>query len=292
MSVLVGRDTRVVVQGITGREGGFHAEQMVEYGTKVVAGVTPGRGGSDANGVPVFDSVQEAVDATGANTSIIFVPPAFAADAILEGAAAGLSLVICITEGIPTLDVVRAVRFAAERDVRLIGPNCPGVMTPGEAKVGIMPANIFREGHVGVVSRSGTLTYEVVNLLTEAGLGVSTCVGIGGDPVIGTTFTDVLEMFRDDARTQAVILIGEIGGSDEEMAAELIGRGYPKPVVAFISGRSAPPGKRMGHAGAIISGNTGTPQSKVEAFNKASVHVGETLDEVVKHVGALLPRPV
>lgn len=289
MSVLVGRDTRVLVQGITGREGAFHAGQMIAYGTSVVAGVTPGRGGSNLTGVPVFDSVQEAVDQTGANTSIIFVPPAFAADAICEGAAAGLHLVICITEGIPTLDVVRAVRFAEERGVRLIGPNCPGVMTPGEAKVGIMPANIFREGDVGVVSRSGTLTYEVVNLLTEAGLGVSTCVGIGGDPVIGTTFTDVLGMFRDDEPTRAVILIGEIGGSDEEMAAELIGRGYPKPVVGFISGRSAPPGKRMGHAGAIISGNTGTPQSKVEAFHKANVFVGETLDEVVKHVGALPP---
>jgi len=277
------------VQGITGREGGFHAEQMVEYGTKVIAGVTPGRGGTEAAGVPVFDSVQEAVDRAGANTSIIFVPPSFAADAICEGVAAGLDLVICITEGIPTLDVVRAVRFADERGVRLIGPNCPGVMTPGSAKVGIMPANIFREGHVGVVSRSGTLTYEVVNLLTEAGLGVSTCVGIGGDPVIGTTFIDVLELFRNDEPTQAVILIGEIGGSDEEMAAELIGRGFPKPVVAFISGRSAPPGKRMGHAGAIISGNTGTPQSKVSAFQKAHVFVGDTLDEVVKHAGSLLP---
>jgi len=291
VSVLVGPDTRVVVQGITGREGTFHAEQMVEYGTKVVAGVTPGRAGSEVAGVPVFDSVQEAVDRTQANTSIIFVPPAFAGDAICEGAAAGLGLVICITEGIPTVDVIRAVRFAAERGVRLIGPNCPGVMTPGSAKVGIMPANIFREGSVGVVSRSGTLTYEVVNLLTEAGLGVSTCIGIGGDPVIGTTFTDVLELFGADDATRAVILIGEIGGSDEEMAAELIGAGYPKPVVAFISGRSAPPGKRMGHAGAIISGNTGTPQSKVAAFQQANVYVGDTLDDVVKHAGSLLPSP-
>jgi len=292
MSVLVGRGTRVVVQGITGREGAFHAEQMVEYGTQVVAGVTPGRGGSTVASVPVFDSVQQAVNETRANTSIIFVPPAFAADAICEGAAADLDLVICITEGIPTLDVVRAVRFADERGVRLIGPNCPGAMTPGVAKVGIMPANIFREGDVGVVSRSGTLTYEVVNLLTAAGLGVSTCVGIGGDPIIGTTFTDVLELFREDDATRAVILIGEIGGSDEEMAAELIGRGYPKPVVAFISGRSAPPGKRMGHAGAIISGNTGTPQGKVEAFGKAGVYVGDTLDDVVQHVGVLLPGRV
>jgi succinyl-CoA synthetase alpha subunit len=288
MAVLVGRDTRLVVQGITGREGAFHAEQMVAYGTKVVAGVTPGRGGTYANGVPVYDSVHRAVDGTGANTSIIFVPPPFAADAICEASDAGIDLVICITEGIPTLDVVRAVRFLGERGTRLIGPNCPGAMTPGEAKVGIMPADIFREGNVGVVSRSGTLTYEVVNLLTEASLGVSTCVGIGGDPVIGTTFTDVLELFRVDPTTQAVILIGEIGGSDEEMAAEVIAKGYPKPVVAFISGRSAPPGKRMGHAGAIISGNTGTPQSKVQAFLSAGVAVEETLDDVVKRVGEIL----
>jgi len=289
VSVLVGPDTRVVVQGITGREGAFHAEQMVAYGTQVVGGVTPGKAGTAVAGVPVFESVQEAVTETRANTSIIFVPPAFAADAICEGAAADLDLVICITEGIPTLDVMRAVRFVDERGARLIGPNCPGVMTPGSAKVGIMPADIFREGDVGVVSRSGTLTYEVVNLLTEAGLGVSTCVGIGGDPIIGTTFTDVLELFRNDQATRAVILIGEIGGSDEEMAAELIERGYPKPVVAFISGRSAPPGKRMGHAGAIISGNAGTPRSKVEAFQRAGVYVGDTLDEVVQEVGLLLP---
>jgi succinyl-CoA synthetase alpha subunit len=261
---------------------------MVAYGTKVVAGVTPGRGGTYANGVPVYDSVHRAVDGTGANTSIIFVPPPFAADAICEASDAGIDLVICITEGIPTLDVVRAVRFLGERGTRLIGPNCPGAMTPGEAKVGIMPADIFREGNVGVVSRSGTLTYEVVNLLTEASLGVSTCVGIGGDPVIGTTFTDVLELFRVDPTTQAVILIGEIGGSDEEMAAEVIAKGYPKPVVAFISGRSAPPGKRMGHAGAIISGNMGTPQSKVQAFLSAGVAVEETLDDVVKRVGEIL----
>ncbi len=288
MAVLVGSDTRLLVQGITGREGAFHAEQMLEYGTKVVAGVTPGRGGSDFQGVPVFEACRDAVRDTGANAAIIFVPPPFAADAICESSDAGIDLVICITEGVPTMDVVRAVRFIGERGTRLIGPNCPGVMTPGQAKVGIMPADIFREGCVGVVSRSGTLTYEVVNLLSEAGLGVSTCVGIGGDPIIGTTFTDVLEMFRDDPDTCALVLIGEIGGSDEEMAAELIGRGYPKPVVAFISGRSAPPGKRMGHAGAIISGNTGTPQSKVQAFQKAGVPVGDTLDEVVERVGQLL----
>ena len=288
MGVLVGRDTRLIVQGITGREGGCHADQMLAYGTNVVAGVTPGRGGTSANGVPVFDSVHRAVHHGGANTSIIFVPPAFAADAICEAADAGIGLVICITEGIPTLDVVRTLRFLEERGTRLIGPNCPGVMTPGEAKVGIMPADIFTSGEVGVVSRSGTLTYEVVNLLTEAGLGVSTCVGIGGDPIIGTTFTDVLDLFREDSGTRAVILIGEIGGSDEEMAAAAIAAGYPKPVVAFVSGRSAPPGKRMGHAGAIISGNTGTPQGKVTAFVDAGVYVGDTLDDVVGRVGDVI----
>ncbi len=294
MGILVGPDTRVVVQGVTGREGTFHTEQMVEYGTPVVAGVTPGRAGTEVAGVPVFDTVREAVEQRGANTSIIFVPPPFAGDAVCEAADAGVNLVICITEGLPTLDAMIAVRFVEERGARLIGPNCPGVMTPGSAKVGIMPAEIFRPGTVGVISRSGTLTYEVVNLLTENGLGVSTCVGIGGDPIIGTTFVDVLELFRNDAATEALVVIGEIGGSDEEMAADLIGAGYPKPVVAFISGRSAPPGKRMGHAGAIISGTSGTPQSKVAAFERAGVPVGETLDEVVqlvkKELGARSPR--
>ncbi len=284
MGILVGPDTRVVVQGATGREGTFHTEQMVEYGTPVVAGVTPGRAGSEVAGVPVFDSVHEAVKQRGANTSIIFVPPPFAGDAICEATDAGVKLVICITEGLPTLDAMMAIRFVEERGARLIGPNCPGAMTPGSAKVGIMPAEIFRSGTVGVISRSGTLTYEVVNLLTNNGLGVSTCVGIGGDPLIGTTFVDVLELFRNDAGTEAIVLIGEIGGSDEEMAAELIGAGYPKPVVAFISGRSAPPGKRMGHAGAIISGTSGTPQSKVSAFEKAGVPIGETLEDVVQLV--------
>ena len=291
MGVLVGPDTRVLVQGVTGREGAFHTEQMVEYGTKVVAGVTPGRAGSNVAGVPVFDTVATAVKETGANVSIIFVPPAFAGDAIFESAASDIPLVICITEGLPTVDAMRALRFARERGVRVIGPNCPGVMTPGSAKVGIMPAEIFREGNIGVVSRSGTLTYEVVNLISEAGLGVSTCVGIGGDPLIGTVFVDVLDLFRNDEQTKGVILIGEIGGSDEEMAAELIGRGFPKPVVAFISGRSAPPGKRMGHAGAIISGNTGTPQSKLAAFKQAGVQVGDTLDEVVAMLRNLMGAP-
>jgi succinyl-CoA synthetase alpha subunit len=288
MSVLVGPQTRVLVQGATGREGAFHTEQMVNYGTSVVAGVTPGRAGSNVAGVPIFDTVADAVAQTHANTAIIFVPPAFAGDAICEAVDSGIPLVICIAEGLPTLDAIRAIRFAGERGSRVLGPNCPGVMTPGSAKVGIMPADIFHQGHIGVVSRSGTLTYEVVNFITEAGLGVSTCVGIGGDPVIGTTFTDVLELFAQDPETHGVVLIGEIGGSDEEMAAELIGRGYPKPVVAFISGRSAPPGKRMGHAGAIISGNTGTPQSKVSAFQSVGVPVDETLQDVVIRMAALL----
>jgi succinyl-CoA synthetase alpha subunit len=282
VAILVDKNSRVVVQGITGREGAFHTEQMLAYGTPIVAGVTPGKGGTTFQGVPVYDNVVDAVTERGANTSIIFVPPPFAADAICEAAAAGIGLVICITEGIPTLDAVRAVRFLGERGTRLIGPNCPGVMTPDEAKVGIMPADIYTRGHVGLVSRSGTLTYEMAKLLTDAGLGCSTCVGIGGDPVIGTTFVDVLALFRDDPDTERIVLIGEIGGSDEEAAAAYIAEtAYPKPVVAFISGRSAPPGKRMGHAGAIISGTSGTPQAKVEAFQRVGVPVADTLDEVV-----------
>jgi succinyl-CoA synthetase alpha subunit len=283
MAILVGKDTRLVVQGITGREGGSHTEQMLAYGTPLVAGVTPGRGGTTFKDVPVFDSVADAVAETGVNTSIIFVPPPFAGDAMIEAAAAGLELVVCITEGVPVLDTVRAARFIAERGgTRLIGPNCPGVMTPDEARVGIMPSNIFRRGNVGVVSRSGTLTYEVVDLVTKAGLGVSTCVGVGGDPVIGTTFVDVLRLFAGDEQTEAVLLIGEIGGTDEETAAEYIKREFNKPVFAFISGRSAPPGKRMGHAGAIISGGKGTPQAKVAAFEAAGVPVANTLAEMVQ----------
>jgi len=285
MGVLVGKDTRVVVQGITGREGSSHADQMLEYGTNVVAGVTPGRGGQKfRDRVPVYDSVAEAVEKGGANTSIIFVPPPFAGDAMIEAAAAGISLVICITEGVPTIDTVRAVRFIGERDgaCRLIGPNCPGVMTPGESRVGIMPSSIFRRGNVGVVSRSGTLTYEVVDLVTKSGQGVSTCVGVGGDPVIGTTFVEVLEMFARDPQTEKVLLIGEIGGTDEETAAEYIKSEFKKPIFGFISGRSAPPGKRMGHAGAIISGNQGTPQAKVEAFRAAGVSVSDTLADMVE----------
>ena len=283
MGILVGKDTRLVVQGITGREGGSHTEQMLAYGTPLVAGVTPGRGGSEFQGVPVFDSVADAVEHQGVNTSIIFVPPPFAGDAMIEAAAAGLRLVVCITEGVPVIDTVRATRFIAEQGTtRLIGPNCPGVMTPEEARVGIMPSNIFRRGNLGVVSRSGTLTYEVVDLITKAGMGVSTCVGIGGDPVIGTTFVDVLRLFADDDQTEAVLLIGEIGGTDEEMAAAYIKDEFRKPVFAFISGRSAPPGKRMGHAGAIISGGMATLQAKVAAFEAAGVSVSDTLADMVQ----------
>ena len=282
MSILVNRNTRVVVQGITGREGAFHGEKMVEYGTKVVAGVRRGKGGTAQNGIPVFDTVAEAVAKTGANTSIVFVPAPFAADAVVEAADAGIELVVCITDGIPTQDTVRVVNYLKPKGVRMIGPNCPGIISPGEAKVGIMPAEVYREGPIGVISRSGTLTYETCDLISKAGMGVSTCIGVGGDPVIGTRFLDVLKLFRDDDETKVVVLIGEIGGSDEEIAAAYIrDSSYPKPVVAFISGRSAPPGKRMGHAGAIISGGTGTPQAKVKAFEDAGVPVGNTLEEVV-----------
>lgn len=289
MSILINKDTRVVVQGITGREGAFHTEKMVEYGTKVVAGTSPGKGGTIQNGIPVFDRVADAVNETKANTSIIFVPAPFAADAVVEAADAGVSLVVCITDGIPTLDMIKVVNYVTLKGVRLIGPNCPGLISPGESKVGIMPAEVYQEGPIGVVSRSGTLTYETCDLVTRAGLGVSTCIGIGGDPIIGTRFLDVLKLFREDEETKVVILIGEIGGSDEEAAAAYIKEtGYPKPVVSFISGRSAPPGKRMGHAGAIISGGTGTPQAKVKAFENAGVPVGNTLEEVVQLAKARL----
>ena len=282
MSILVGKQTRLVVQGITGREGSYHTEQMLDYGTPIVAGVTPGRGGGSFKDIPIFDSVAEATEQTGCNTSIIFVPPPFAGDAIVESAAADLELVVCITEGIPVIDTIRAVRFAQEAGVRVVGPNCPGIMTPDEAKVGIMPASSFARGHVGVISRSGTLTYEVVDVIKNAGLGVSTCVGIGGDPVIGSTFVDHLRLFNDDPDTEKILIIGEIGGSDEEVAAEYVRRELKKPVWGFISGRSAPPGKRMGHAGAIISGTSGTPQAKVAAFLAAGIPVADTLQQMVK----------
>lgn len=283
MSILVDSNTRVVVQGITGREGAFHAKQMRSYGTQVVAGVRPGKGGQDADGVPVFDTAKQAVEATGANTAIIFVPPAFAKDAILEEADAGVGLVVCITEGIPVQDMVVATRHLQEKGVRLLGPNCPGIITPGEALIGILPGVIFAPGEVGLVSRSGTLTYEVVDGLTKRGIGQSTCIGIGGDPIIGTRFIDALRLFEADQKTKVVVMIGEIGGSDEEEAAELI-KTMTKPVVGFISGRTAPPGKRMGHAGAIISGNTGTAESKVKALTAAGVPVCDTIGEIVERV--------
>lgn len=284
MSILVGKDTRLLVQGITGREGAFHTQQMIEYGTQVVAGVTPGKGGEWVHAVPVFDTVKEAIDATGANTSIIYVPAAFAPDAIMEAAEAGIGLIVCITEGIPVLDMVRVRHFLEDTSARLIGPNCPGVITPGQAKVGIMPGHIHRPGSVGLVSRSGTLTYEVVQALTNKSLGQSTAVGIGGDPINGTNFIDVLRLFESDPMTDHVVLIGEIGGSEEERAAQFIATEMSKPVTAFIAGRTAPPGKRMGHAGAIIEGGEGTAQEKVAAFEAVGVKVARQPAEVAELV--------
>ena len=267
MSILVDERSRVIVQGITGRDGAFHASQMRAYGTKVVGGVTPGKGGMKTDdGVPIFNTMAEAVSETGANTSVVYVPAAFATDAICEAADAGIALVVCITEGVPVLDMVRILPYLRERGARLVGPNCPGVISPGKCKVGIMPGGIHRPGSVGVVSRSGTLTYEIVHHLTENGFGQSTCLGIGGDPIVGTNFLDALELFARDDETRAVVLIGEIGGSDEEEAAAVIAKGYPKKVAAFIAGQTAPPGKRMGHAGAIVSGGTGTAAEKIAAF--------------------------
>ncbi len=279
MSILLDQSSRVIVQGITGREGQFHTKNMLAAGTNLVGGVTPGKGGAKVEGVPVFDTVAQARKETGANASCIFVPPAGAADAIMEAADAGIRLIVCITENIPVLDMVRAMRFVKEKQVRLIGPNCPGLCTPGVGKIGIIPYGIFHEGRVGFISRSGTLTYEVVSLLTAAGIGQSTCVGIGGDPIIGTTFTDCLRLFERDEQTEAVVMCGEIGGSDEEDAAEYI-KEMSKPVVGFISGRTAPPGKRMGHAGAIISGSTGTAQGKVAALQGAGVPVADTIFDI------------
>jgi succinyl-CoA synthetase alpha subunit len=275
MSILIDKRTKVVVQGITGRDGGFHTQQMLAYGTRVVAGVTPGKAGETLHGVPVFNTVADAVAATGANTSVIYVPPAFAVDAIYEAADAGVELVVCITEGLPTADVVKVYHYLKHTKTRLVGPNCPGVISPGLSKVGILPGHIHKKGPVGVVSRSGTLTYEVVYNLTQAGIGQSTCIGIGGDPVIGTNFIDCLALFEADPETEAVVLIGEIGGTDEEEAARFIKKNMTKPVVAFIAGRTAPPGKRMGHAGAIISGGTGTAEEKIAAFEAVKVPVAE-----------------
>ncbi|NLC58248.1 MAG: succinate--CoA ligase subunit alpha [Armatimonadetes bacterium] len=284
MSILINRETRVLVQGITGREGTFHTQQMLAYGTRVVAGVTPGKGGTTTLDVPVFDTVAEAVRQTGANASVIFVPQRFAPDAVLEALDAGLSLCVCITEGIPIQEMIRVVHFVRQSQVggggmRLIGPNCPGLISAGECKIGIMPGNIVQRGRVGVVSRSGTLTYEIVDSLSRAGLGETTCIGIGGDPILGSTFADILPLFEADPETEAVVLIGEIGGSDEEAAAEYIPR-MTKPVIGFISGRTAPPGKRMGHAGAIVSGGRGTAQAKVEALTNAGVPVADTTSEI------------
>jgi succinyl-CoA synthetase alpha subunit len=273
MAILVDENTKLLVQGITGREGTFHTRQAVEYGTKVVAGVTPGKGGSTVDGIPVFNTVAEAKEKTGANASVIFVPPPFAADAIMEAADAGIPLVIAITEGIPTLDMIRVKQFLAATPTRLIGPNCPGVISPGKCKVGIMPGRIHLPGHVGVISRSGTLTYEAVGQLTALGIGQSTCVGIGGDPIIGTNFIDVLRLMADDPETRGIVLIGEIGGSAEEEAAAFIKAHVKKPVVSFIAGRTAPPGRRMGHAGAIIAGGRGTAAEKIAALEAAGVTV-------------------
>jgi succinyl-CoA synthetase alpha subunit len=288
MSILVGSDTRVVVQGVTGSAGTFHTREMVKYGTQVVAGVTPGRGGTELDGIPVFDTLIEAVRATGANASVIYVPAPFAADAIVEAVDAGLELVVAITEGIPVLDMVRVRRYMLGRPTRLIGPNCPGVITPGQCKIGIMPGHIHRPGRVGVVSRSGTLTYEAVAQLTALGIGQSTCVGIGGDPVQGMSFVDVLALFEADPGTDAVLMIGEIGGSAEERAAEFVRDQMRKPVAAFVAGMTAPPGKRMGHAGAIIAGGKGTAQEKVRALKAAGVRMARSPAELGEVVRTLL----
>lgn len=273
MSILVNKDTKVLVQGITGRDGAFHTSKMKDYGTNIVGGISPGKGGSDVGGIHVFNTVEEAVKATGANASVIFVPAPFAGDAILEASYAGVELVVCITEGVPVQDMMRAMPVLKENDTQLIGANCPGLITPDECLIGILPAMIFKKGNIGLISRSGTLTYEVVNMLTESGLGQSTCVGIGGDSVSGLYFIDLLEMYENDPETDAVVLIGEIGGDAEEQAAAFIKEKMTKPVVAFIAGQSAPPGKRMGHAGAIISSGSGTAEEKIKAFNEAGVPV-------------------
>jgi succinyl-CoA synthetase alpha subunit len=287
MSILVQRDTRVVVQGITGRDGGFHTRHMLDYGTRVVAGVTPGKGGTEVHGVPVFDSVDQAVRERGADASVVYVPPLAAADAICEAVDAGIRFVVCITEGVPVQDMLRTLPFVRDHGARLLGPNCPGLIVPGQAKLGILPGNIVTPGPIGVISRSGTLTYEVVDQLTRGGIGQSACIGIGGDPLIGTRFVDLLGLFEADPDTEAVVLIGEIGGTDEEEAAAFIGSSMRKPVVGFIAGRTAPPGRRMGHAGAIVSGGAGTAAEKVAALQAVGVRVAATPGGVVGELGSV-----
>ena len=288
MAVLIDKNTRMMVQGITGREGTFHAKQAAAYGTTVVGGVTPGKGGTTHEGWPVFNTVHDAVKATGANTSVIFVPPAFAADAVMEAADGGLALAVCITEGVPTLDMMKAFTFLKGRSMRLVGPNCPGLISPGKAKVGIIPGNICKEGRIGIVSKSGTLTYEAIHQLTRVGLGQTTCIGIGGDPLIGTSHIDALQLFADDPETDAVIMIGEIGGTAEEEAAAWIKDHFRKPVVGFIAGQTAPPGRRMGHAGAIIAGGTGTAAEKMAALTAAGVKVVRSPADMGKAIQEVL----
>jgi len=288
LSIIVDEKTKVVVQGITGRDGSFHTKGMVSYGTSVVAGVTPGKGGQEVDSIPVFDTVKDAVEKTGANTAISFVPARFAVEAIYEAGDSGVKLIVCITEGIPALEMVGLLSFLSERGVRLIGPNCPGIVSPGKCKVGILPTQVFKQGSVGVVSRSGTLTYEVVSHITNVGHGQSTCIGIGGDAIIGTRFIDCLELFEKDPQTEAIVLVGEIGGTDEEDASEYIKAHVKKPVIAFIAGLTAPPGKRMGHAGAIISGGSGTAKEKIAAFEKAGVQVATEPEQIGQLVKARL----
>jgi succinyl-CoA synthetase alpha subunit len=290
LSILVDEKTLVVVQGITGKEGSFHTGQMIAYGTRIVAGVTPGKGGTEHDGVPVFNTVADAVSATGANASIVYVPPPFAADAVMEAADAAIPLVVCITEGIPVLDMVRAYEYLRNKRTRLMGPNCPGVISPGKCKLGIMPARIHAPGHIGIVSRSGTLTYEAVHQITELGMGQSTAVGIGGDPVIGTTFVDVLALFEQDPGTTAVVMIGEIGGTSEEEAADFVRKHVSKPVIGFIGGQTAPPGRRMGHAGAIIAGGKGTAEEKMAALESAGIHVVKSPAEIGSRVAQVLGK--